>query len=82
MDTIVHADIFFFVTTIAVIICVILVSVMLFYLIGILRDVKKTTATINHKIEEAEEDIDNLKQKIAESAVFNFIFAKKKKRKR
>lgn len=79
MNTLIHADIFFFVATIAVIVFLLLGIIVSVYLIGILKNVKKATEKINNTIDDAEEEIDIIKHKIAESSLFNFVFSKKRK---
>ncbi len=81
MDTIIHADIFFFVSTIAVIIFTVLGAVFLVYLIRVMDDVKKSTTVLKDEIEGVHDDIILMRQKIRESAIFNLIFAKKRKKK-
>lgn len=80
MDTFMKADIFFFVTTVAVIVFLILGSIVLWYMIGILRDVKRASNTLERKIEEGSENLERMRQKVAESAVFNLVFGKKSSR--
>ena len=82
MDTLMKADIFFFITTIAVIIFLILGSIAFVYLIKILRNIKRASDTLEHKIEVASEHADTLYHSIAESFLFNMLFGKKKKTKK
>lgn len=82
MNTLIQADIFFFVTTIAVIIFTILASVAMYYLIGALKNFKKITKNLEHHIDQAgdkiEDEAEYLKNRLHESFIFNLIFAKKK----
>ena len=41
METLIHADVFFFITTIAVIVVALLIAAGLFYLVRILRDIQR-----------------------------------------
>jgi len=79
MDTLLKADIFFFISSVGFLFLWILVIVFLFYLIS----VTKTFYRIMNKVEK---DIDNIGdttremlEDVRDSAVFNFIFRKKKK---
>ena len=76
MDTLMKADIFFFVTTIAVVTFLILGSVAFVYLIKILRNIKKASDLIGDKIETASENADVLYHKIQESLLFQLVFKK------
>ncbi len=77
MDTLIHADIFFFVATIATVIFTILISIALYYLISILKSVKQATDAIRDKVEVVNENLEAIRKKIVESFIFNFIFMKK-----
>lgn len=82
MNTLIHADIFFFVTTIAVIIFTILASIALYYLIGALKNFKRITKNLENRIDQAGDKISDeaeyIKNRLHESFIFNLIFAKKK----
>lgn len=81
MNTLIHADIFFFVTTIAVIIFTILASIALYYLIGALKNFKRITKNLENRIDQAGDKISDeaeyIKNRVHESFVFNMLFAKK-----
>lgn len=78
MDTLMKADIFFFVTTIAVIVFLILGSIAFYYIIKTLRNIKNASDTLSHKIEIASENADTLYHSIADSFLFHMLFGKKK----
>lgn len=82
MNTLIQADIFFFITTISVIIFTILASIAMYYLIGALKNFKKITKNLEHRIDQASDQIGDeaeyLKNRLHESFIFNLIFAKKK----
>ena len=82
MDTLLKANIFFFVTTIAVIVFLVLGSIMFFYIIGILRNIKKASDKIEEKIDAAGEQVDTLYHSISNSFLFHLLFGKKKKTKK
>lgn len=82
MDTLLQANIFFFIASMGTIIFIILGSIALFYLIHILKNVKEATDSLRGKIETASEQVEKMRQKISESLIFNLIFAKKPSKKR
>ena len=50
MNTLVHADIFFFVTTIAVVVVAAALAIALMYLVRILNDVKKIAEQVREEL--------------------------------
>lgn len=77
MDTLMKADIFFFVTTIAVVAFFIMGSIAFYYLIGILRNVKRVSDKIGGTMDAANEHMHKLYHEIRESFLFNLILRKK-----
>jgi hypothetical protein len=61
MDTLIHADIFFFVTTIVVIIVGIAFTIALIYLAKVLSDVKEITKQVKEETILFREDIKDLR---------------------
>ena len=61
MDTLVQADIFFFITSIAIVIVTIAVLIALFFLIQILRDVRYTSKRIREEADRIVSDVDDLR---------------------
>jgi hypothetical protein len=64
MQTLVHADIFFFISTIALVVLSILVAIGLYYALGILRDVRKVAARLEKASQDIEKDLDTLRSKV------------------
>ncbi len=64
MDTLIHADIFFFVTTIAVVIVAAIFIVVLIYLIKVLMDLKKITEQVRDEAILVREDLSDLRSNI------------------
>ena len=64
METYLKADIFFFVTTIAVVIITIIASVVMVYLVNILRYLKQISRIAKDQAETISEDIDDLRDEI------------------
>lgn len=64
MQSLVHADIFFFISTIALAVLGSFVAIGLYFLIGILRDVKEITARVNKASEHIENDLNSLRSSL------------------
>ena len=71
MTTLIHADIFFFVTTIAVVILTILFSVIAWYALHILRDIKHISEKARIASDDFEEGLKTLV-----STITRFVFRK------
>lgn len=69
MNTLIHADIFFFITTIAVILVTILFILLLAYGVKIARTVSSIATTIKEESENVIEDIAELRGKVKEEGV-------------
>ena len=82
MDTLIHADIFFFISSIATVILVILVSIALCYTIGILKNVREMTDSIKGTVNTASAEAKEMVEQVRRSWIFNFIFAAKRKSKK
>ena len=57
MDTFIHADIFFFITTIAVVLLTICLLIGAFYVIRILRNIKRLSETVKSEGEALADDL-------------------------
>lgn len=82
MNTLIQADVFFFITTISVIIFTILSSIAMYYLIGGLRSFKRISKNLEHKIDTVGDEVDELKHRVSQSFIFNLLFAKRLKAKK
>ncbi len=56
-NSFIHADIFFFITTIAVVIFSVLLVIALTYLVKILRDIRKVVHTVEEEMEHIKGDV-------------------------
>ncbi len=63
-NTLLKADIFFFVTTIAVVILTIILSIIMAYMISILRYIRHISEIAKDQAEELSDDIDDLRTEI------------------
>lgn len=86
MRTLIHADIFFFVTSIFVVVSTIVLAIAGIYFILILRDMKEISRKIKVEGEEIIDDVKELREKIKEEGIglrslgkFFGFFTKKKK---
>lgn len=61
MDTLIHADIFFFITAIAVVLATGALLVALWYVIQILRDVREISAKAKNAADKLEVDFETLR---------------------
>ena len=64
MDTLIHADIFFFVTTIAVVIVAAVLTVVLIYLAKVLSNIKKITEQVHEEAVLFREDLRDLRGQV------------------
>lgn len=64
MDTLIHADIFFFVTTIAVVVVALILTVVLIYLAKILSDIKKITEQVHEETLLFREDLHDFRGQV------------------
>lgn len=75
MDTLIHADVFFFVTTIAVAIVAIVAVAMSFYLVGILRRVRDIAEEVKQETKLVREDVSDarMRMKAGGMHILNFF---------
>ncbi len=71
------ADIFFFVTTIAVVLVSIFLGVALYYTIVALRKIRELCDTVEKNIDTTNDELKGIISRIKESFLFNLLFTKK-----
>jgi len=89
METLIHADIFFFVSTIALVLIAIALIVVLIYIIKILRTVSAVSDRVKEESSEIIDDLKTLRTSIKQEGVrlsfikqfFNKIFGRRKSKK-
>lgn len=64
MNNLIHADIFFFITTIAVVILAILVSILIYYIVKIAKNLASITETVRKEGENVAGDIAAFREKV------------------
>jgi len=80
MESILKADIFFFISSIATIIFIIVILIAGFYFIKILRNFQKISSILLKATENTKEELTEMAEHVRQSPVFTFIFGKKKKK--
>lgn len=80
MNTLIHADVFFFVTTIAVILVTTSLVIALFFLSRVLARFESIAKKIEENVTSVSDDIVEMTAQVRESSLFNFLFPKKYKR--
>ncbi|PIT93399.1 MAG: hypothetical protein COU06_00300 [Candidatus Harrisonbacteria bacterium CG10_big_fil_rev_8_21_14_0_10_38_8] len=61
-ESIIHADIFFFIASIALVILALLLAIAVIYLVAIFRNVKLIISRITKEVDEAMEDVKVIRQ--------------------
>jgi|SRR6185437_2610275 len=64
MQTLVHADVFFFISSIALVVLSILLAVALFYAISVMRDVKEVSVKLKKASADIEKDIEGFRNEL------------------
>jgi len=80
MESIIHADIFFFITTIAVVVATVVFAWAGIYLIQAFRDLRDISRVLKRGANNAEEAIGNAYHDIEENPIFRFIFGGRRHR--
>ena len=81
METILKSEIFFFITSISVIIITVVFVIAGYYLIRIMRNLSKISDTLKKAVDNTESNIEEIGERVKESWIFNFVFGKKKTKK-
>jgi len=80
MTTLIHADIFFLISTIGFIVLFAFSVVLLIYVVGIVRQVKKVSEKIAGNVENISEEASEFIRDVRESSVYRMLFARKRKK--
>ncbi|MDD5083401.1 MAG: hypothetical protein PHT88_00490 [Candidatus Moranbacteria bacterium] len=78
-QTLIHADTFFFISSVGFVVLTTLIAAGLLYIIGILRSVKRITDKIENGLDTVGEDMQELVSDLRESRVFRMIFGGRKR---
>jgi 4-aminobutyrate aminotransferase-like enzyme len=82
MNTLIHADIFFFIASIGFVILIALSSVLLVYLIGIVRKVRSVSEKIGENVEGMSADAKEFVQDVRGSGIYRMLFPHKRAKKK
>jgi len=82
MEQILHSEIFFFITSIFVVILTIVLSIASFYIIRILSDFSEISDKLKKTVNDATAELSDLVEQIEDSPVFKLLFWKRKKAKK
>jgi len=82
MDILIKADIFFFISSIAVVVLAILISILLFYLIEAGRSLRKLSKKLNSNYKDSEEFVIELKERLENNLIFRMFFPLSQKRRK
>ncbi|MFM7088295.1 MAG: hypothetical protein ACKOW9_02055 [Candidatus Paceibacterota bacterium] len=78
MDTLMKADIFFFISSISAVVLTIFAIIALYYLIRVLRDFSNISDTLKRGVDKASGHLDDLVDMLMGNALFRLFFGKKK----
>lgn len=81
MESILKSDIFFFITSISVVIITLVILVASFYFIKMLRNFYKISNILKNYTEKTEGELKDIAQHVKQSPLFTFIFGKEKVKK-
>ena len=76
------ADIFFFISSVATVVLTALVAILLFYLIRTGKNLYKLSETLKGSVEESEEFIAELRERLEDNMVFRLFFPPARRRSR
>lgn len=79
MEPIVQSDIFFFITSISVGVFTLFLIIAGFHMVKILRNFSQISETLKNRVNAVDADLGDISEHIRESAVFSFLFGKKRK---
>ena len=81
MESVLKADIFFFISSISVVIITAVLLVIGFYFIRLMRNFYKISKILKNYAKDTEASLKELGNEIRQSPLFTFIFGKEKKKK-
>lgn len=81
MENILKLDIFFFITSVSIIITTVIFTIAGFYFIRMMRNLSKISDKLKRAADGVESNIEEIGEVVKESPIFTFIFGKKKSKK-
>lgn len=82
MESIVKSDIFFFISSISVIIITVLFVIVGFYCVKIMKNFSEISKTLKSAVGTADAELREMGDHVRESPLFSFIFGRPKAKKR
>jgi hypothetical protein len=82
MDTLVKADIFFFITSISVILVTLIIAFLSYKIMRAVAEIERLAQTLGENIESAGEDVKDLVLDMRDSFLFRMLFQKRRRNKR
>ena len=82
METLMKADIFFFISSIASVILVVLLSIALFYFIKAGKNLYHISEKLEEHFKESEEFVLDLKERLEDNLIFRMFFPRTRRKKR
>lgn len=82
VDTLLKADIFFFIASVATVVLTVLVSIVLFYFIKAGKSLSKLSDALAGGFKESEEFVMELKERLEDNMAFRLFFPPSRRRKR
>jgi hypothetical protein len=82
METVMKADIFFFISAVASVVLAVLLSIVLFYFIKAGKNLYHISEKLQEHFKESEEFVFDLKERLEENMIFRLFFPPARNRKR
>lgn len=80
MESILQADVFFFVTSIFVVVLTVVLAIAGFYLIRAMKSFSDIATILKNGVTQAESELAEMSFEIQESPLFGFLFGRKKRK--
>ena len=82
MESLIKADIFFFISSVATVVLAILISILLFYMIRAGKNLYRLSEALKDGFKESEEFVAELKERLEDNMVFRLFFPPARKKKK
>ncbi len=82
MESVLKSDIFFFISSISVVIITVIFMFAGFYFIKMMRNFSRISESLKNTVEGAASSLEEVGENIKESPIYTFFFGKKKKGKK
>lgn len=81
MESLMKSEIFFFVTTLSIVIVTTFFVIIGVYIIKIVKNFAHMSDALKKTVDDADNEIRGISEQVRESPIFSFIFGKKKRKK-